>query len=71
MARHSAFRLVVRGGPMQVVVVYAGGTPGVVAGVMRVDVRVPGGTRNGLVPVNITVGTATSQTGVTVAVSGN
>ena len=52
-------------------VLYAGGVLGVVAGVMQVDVRVPAGTRAGNVPVSITVGTVTSQPGVTLVVSGN
>jgi uncharacterized protein (TIGR03437 family) len=55
----------------QAEVMYAGGVLGAVAGVMQVDVRVPAGTRAGNVPVNIMVGTVTSQPGVTIAVSGN
>ena len=60
---------VIDGQPAEVL--YAGGVLGVVAGVMQVDVRVPAGTRAGNVPVSIMVGTATSQPGVTIAVSGN
>jgi uncharacterized protein (TIGR03437 family) len=60
---------VIDGQPAEVL--YAGGVPGVVAGVMQVDVRVPAGTRAGNVPVSIIVGTVTSQPGVTIAISGN
>jgi trimeric autotransporter adhesin len=46
---------------------YAGGAPGQIAGVMQVNVVVPGGLA-GAVPVVVTVGGAASQGGVTVAV---
>jgi len=46
---------------------YAGGAPGQIAGVMQVNVVVPGGL-SGAVPVVLTVGGVSSQGGVTVAV---
>ena len=50
-------------------VLYAGGAPGLVAGVLQVNVRVPDGVTPGpAVPVVVTVGSAASQSGVTVAV---
>jgi uncharacterized protein (TIGR03437 family) len=50
-------------------VVYAGGAPGAVAGVLQVNVRVPFGTGSGpAVPITLRVGTAGSQTGITIAV---
>jgi len=49
---------------------FAGGIPGVVAGVVRVDVEIPAGTPGGNVPVTISLAGVSSQT-VTIAVSGN
>jgi uncharacterized protein (TIGR03437 family) len=46
---------------------YAGGAPGLIAGVMQVNVVVPAGV-SGTVPVVLTVGGVDSQDGVTVAV---
>ena len=46
---------------------YAGGVPGQIAGTMQVNVVVPGGL-TGAVPLVMTVGSASSQAGVTVAV---
>ncbi|MCX6631463.1 MAG: hypothetical protein NTW28_27945, partial [Candidatus Solibacter sp.] len=46
---------------------YAGGAPGQIAGVMQVNVVVPGGLA-GAVPVVLTVSGVASQPGVTVAV---
>ena len=50
---------------------FAGGAPGVVAGVMQVNLVVPAGLTAGAAPVIVQVGSTTSQTGVTIAVSGN
>jgi uncharacterized protein (TIGR03437 family) len=47
---------------------YAGGVPGVVAGVMQLNVQVPAGVSGSAVPLVVTVGGAPSQAGVTVAV---
>ena len=52
-------------------VLYAGATPGIVAGLMQINARVPTNAQAGTVPVVLTVGAATSQPGVTIAVSGN
>ena len=50
-------------------VTYAGGAPGEVAGMLQVNVRIPADVPSGAsVPVTITVGAATSQAGVTVAI---
>jgi uncharacterized protein (TIGR03437 family) len=47
-------------------VLYAGGAPGFVAGVMQVNVRVPDNLASGAVPIVLQVGSALSQAGVTV-----
>jgi uncharacterized protein (TIGR03437 family) len=47
-------------------VLYAGGAPGLVAGVMQVNVRVPEGLRGEAIPVSIRVGSAESPAGVTI-----
>jgi endo-1,4-beta-xylanase len=49
-------------------VVYAGTAPGLVNGAMQVDLQIPTGLAPGPQPVVITVGTAVSQSGITVAV---
>ena len=50
-------------------VLYAGGAPGLVAGLLQVNARVPEGVTAGpAVPVTLVVSTALSQPGVTVAV---
>lgn len=50
-------------------VTYAGGAPGEVAGMLQVNARIPADVPHGMaVPVTITVGAATSQAGVTVAI---
>ena len=50
------------------VVLYAGGAPGIVAGAMQINVRIPPGTASGEVPVVLTVGDRPSPDGVTIAV---
>jgi uncharacterized protein (TIGR03437 family) len=50
---------------------YVGAAPGEVAGLMQINVAIPGGiTPGNTVPVVIRVGDATSQAGVTISVSG-
>jgi len=50
-------------------VTYAGGAPGEVTGMLQVNVRIPSDVPSGTsVSVTITVGVATSQAGVTVAI---
>ncbi|HEY7336922.1 MAG TPA: hypothetical protein VH639_18665 [Bryobacteraceae bacterium] len=45
-----------------------GGDTGLPAGTIRIDVRVPAGVSGSAIPVSITIGGVTSQTGVTIAV---
>ena len=48
---------------------YAGAAPGLASGVLQVNVKIPLGVRRGVpVPVQISVGAASSQAGVTVAI---
>jgi uncharacterized protein (TIGR03437 family) len=49
---------------------YAGGAPGLVAGVIQVNVQIPSGvSAGGAVPLVLTVGTSNTQSGVTIAVT--
>ena len=51
-------------------VLYYGSAPGLISGVMQVNLEIPAtAPTGGAVPVQITVGTASTQTGVTIAVS--
>ena len=52
-------------------VTYAGGAPGLVAGLMQVNVRIPSNARAGNVAIFMVVGSASSQLEATVAVSNN
>jgi uncharacterized protein (TIGR03437 family) len=57
-------------GGAQATVQYAGGSSGIVAGVMQVNLQIPMGiTPGNAVPVTLQVGTATTPTGVTIAVT--
>jgi uncharacterized protein (TIGR03437 family) len=47
---------------------FAGETPGVVAGVMQINVYVPQLAQSGVLPLTVTIGTVTTQSGLTVAV---
>jgi uncharacterized protein (TIGR03437 family) len=47
---------------------FAGEAPGIVAGVMQVNVVIPPGTPTGAMPVSVSVGGRSSQNGVTVSV---
>ena len=47
---------------------YAGPAPGLVNGAIQVNLTVPSGLTSGPQPVVITVGTAQTQAGITVAV---
>jgi uncharacterized protein (TIGR03437 family) len=49
-------------------VLYAGSAPGLVAGVLQVNFRVPGLLRTGAVGLLVKVGRFTSQAGVTMAI---
>jgi len=55
-------------GGVAATVQYAGGAPGIIAGVMQVNAVVPAGVSPGSVPVVVTVGGVASQGGVTVTV---
>jgi uncharacterized protein (TIGR03437 family) len=50
---------------------YAGGAPGMVAGVMQVNVQIPSGLAAGPVPVVLQVGGVSTQTGITIVTSGS
>jgi len=60
--------LTVRIGGSAATVLYAGSAPGLVAGVMQINVQIPPGTPSGNVPLAVQVNGAASQPGVTVAV---
>ena len=47
---------------------YAGSAPGLVAGVLQVNVKIPENAPTGAVPIAIVVGTASSQPGVTISI---
>ena len=49
-------------------VLYAGGAPGLVAGLLQVNIKLPPNVPAGNQPVVLTVGTASSPAGVTLAV---
>ena len=55
-------------GGLPATVKYAGAAPFDVAGVLQVNVIVPSGVATGKVPIVITVGTASSQAGVTISI---
>jgi len=55
-------------GGAEAAVLYAGGAPGLVEGVLQVNVQVPGGTPAGDVPILLRIGDRTSQPGLTIAV---
>ena len=57
-----------RVGGLKAEVLYAGGAPGMVAGVLQVNLRVPDATPSGLSLVVLQVGGQTSQAGLTIAV---
>jgi uncharacterized protein (TIGR03437 family) len=57
-------------GAIPATIQYAGGAPGEVAGVMQVNVQIPEDVEPGsAVPVTLTVGKASSQPGITIAIS--
>jgi uncharacterized protein (TIGR03437 family) len=49
-------------------VLYAGGVPGLVAGVLQVNVQIPAGAASGNAPIQLSLGGQTSQAAVTVAI---
>lgn len=55
-------------GGVPATVAYAGSAPGIVSGVMQVNLQIPAGAPSGnAVPLMITVGTASTQAGITIA----
>lgn len=57
-------------GGLPAIVTYAGGAPGATAGLLQVNAKIPDGVRRGVPAlVQIQVGDATSQSGVTLAIS--
>ena len=59
---------VTAGGRPVTEVLYFGGAPGEVAGLFQLNFRLPAGLAPGNIPVVVQVGTASSQTGLTLAV---
>jgi uncharacterized protein (TIGR03437 family) len=49
-------------------ILYAGSAPGLPAGALQVNARIPSGTASGTTPIVLKVGDASSQSGVTVAI---
>ena len=50
-------------------VTFAGAAPGLIAGALQINAQIPSGTSTGSnVPLQVTMGTAASQTGITVAI---
>lgn len=63
---HAAVTATIDGQPAEIR--FAGEAPGIVSGVMQVNVQIPGGARTGDLPLVLTVGGVPSQNGVTVSV---
>jgi uncharacterized protein (TIGR03437 family) len=64
----SRVNVTARIGGVPATVDYAGVAPGIVAGVLQINVTIPAGvSRGSTVPVDVTVGGVTSPSGVTVA----
>lgn len=49
-------------------VLYAGGSPGLIEGLLQINVRIPAGTPAGNAPVTLVIGTGTAPSGATIAV---
>ncbi len=66
---HPSLPVSVQIGDLNAAVLYAGAAPGLVAGVLQVNCTIPGDVQPGdSIPVTLTVGTATSPAGVTLAI---
>ena len=65
-----AVQVTVTVGGQSVTPSYAGGAPGIVAGVTQINVPIPSGLTAGPVPVVVKVGGVATQDGVTIVVSG-
>jgi uncharacterized protein (TIGR03437 family) len=55
-------------GGMNAQVLYAGGVPGLVAGVLQVNAQIPAGTPSGSAPIQLSLGGQSTQAAVTVAI---
>lgn len=55
-------------GGQQAEILYAGAAPGLVAGVLQVNARIPAAAASGNIPVVVSVGNSSSQPDLTVAV---
>jgi uncharacterized protein (TIGR03437 family) len=66
--RYPVQSVVVRIGGEPAEVLYAGSAPGMIAGAMQINVRIPQNVGTGSLPVEIQIGSTTSQSGVTIAV---
>jgi uncharacterized protein (TIGR03437 family) len=55
-------------GGMPANILYIGAAPGLVAGALQVNAQIPPGVASGALPVVLTIGVISSQTGITVAV---
>ena len=49
-------------------VLYAGGSPGLIEGLLQINLRIPAGTPAGNAPVTLVIGTGTAPSGATIAV---
>ncbi|MDQ6704933.1 MAG: hypothetical protein M3Z85_03080, partial [Acidobacteriota bacterium] len=49
-------------------VIYAGLSPGSISGLYQVNIRIPGGTPDGDIPISLTIGGPKTQDGATIAV---
>ena len=56
------------GGQRIETIAYVGAAPGLVAGLFQLNVTIPESAPSGEIPIAVTVGGATSQTGLTVAI---
>jgi uncharacterized protein (TIGR03437 family) len=55
-------------GGMNAPVLYAGGVPGLVAGVLQVNVQVPAGSPSGSLPIQLSLGGQNTQSAITIAI---
>jgi uncharacterized protein (TIGR03437 family) len=55
-------------GGQQALCTYAGEAPGLVAGVMQINVQIPPNAPSGPLPIQVSIGGNMSQNGITVAV---
>ena len=68
LLRYPTASVVVRIGGVTADVLYSGSAPGMVAGALQINARIPQSVGTGAIPVEVQIGGVTSQSGVTVAV---